>query len=117
MKKGGIFRLVVPDLEWAAKEYLAGVAAGNSEANTIFIDNTSLGVKKRAKNLLQFFYQFLATSTHLWMWDAPSLQAALAQHGFINIRRCYFGDCEDAMFKLVEDAGRFENAVAMEARC
>jgi hypothetical protein len=49
------------------------------------------------------------------MWDAPSLKHVLTEHGFQNIRRCKFGDCADPMFNLVEDPGRFENAVAMEA--
>jgi hypothetical protein len=56
------------------------------------------------------------TSEHLWMWDEPSLRSALREHGFAEIRRCRFGDCEDPMFQRVEDAGRFENAVAMEGR-
>ena len=52
------------------------------------------------------------------MWDAPSLKHVLTEHGFQNIRRCKFGDCADPMFNLVEDPGRFENAVAMDAtRC
>jgi hypothetical protein len=50
------------------------------------------------------------------MWDALSLGEALESHGFTSVRRCCFGDCEDDMFTLVEDEGRFENAVALEAR-
>ena len=59
---------------------------------------------------------FLNTSRHLWMWDVLSLANILSEHGFGKIRRCSFGDCEDPMFRFVEEAGRFEHAVAMEAR-
>ena len=49
------------------------------------------------------------------MWDEVSLAGALQEHGFTRIRRCAFGDCYDPMFAAVEDSGRFERAVAMEA--
>jgi hypothetical protein len=49
-------------------------------------------------------------SAHLWMWDESSLAAALGKTGFVNIRRCRFGDCQDDNFRLVEDAGRFYDA-------
>jgi len=116
LMKGGIFRLVVPDLQWAAKEYLASVAAGDATANAIFFKETLLGAERRARNPFQFFFRFFSNAAHLWMWDEPALKTNLARHGFTNIRRCSFGDCEDPMFNLVEDAGRFEHAVAMEAR-
>jgi len=116
LAKDGILRLVVPDLEWAAKEYITKVSAGDPQANAFFLRETHLGEEKRDRGLIGFVYKFLNTSRHLWMWDALSLERALAEHGFKNIRRCYFGDCEDRMFNLVEEAGRFEHAVAMEAR-
>lgn len=113
---GGIFRLVVPDLEWAASEYLARIKAGDPKASAFFFGETRLGQEKRERGPIAFAYAFLKTSRHRWMWDALALADALDEHGFCKIRRCCFGDCEDPMFKLVEDARRFEHAVAMEAR-
>ena len=113
---GGIFRLVVPDLEWLAKEYAKRVEAGDSGANAFFLSESFLGYKKRDRGLAGFAHMFLNTSRHLWMWDALSLANILSEHGFGKIRRCSFGDCEDPMFRFVEEAGRFEHAVAMEAR-
>src|SRR5579884_2937348 len=43
LRPGGIFRLVVPDLEWAARDYLARVEAGDATANDMFLSNTGLG--------------------------------------------------------------------------
>jgi SAM-dependent methyltransferase len=117
LKPGGIFRLIVPDLEWYAGEYLARVGAGDTNANSFFLRETYLGEEKRTRNLFCFVFSLLRTSNHRWMWDAPSMTEALVQHGFKNIRRCSFADCADPMFKLVEDAERFEHAVAMEATC
>jgi predicted SAM-dependent methyltransferase len=113
---GGIFRLVVPDLESAARAYCAGLDAGETDANSSFLRETNLGEEKVSKNAFGFLYSFLKTSRHYWMWDAISLENALTKHGFVKVRRCHFNDCEDPMFSLVEDAGRFVRSVAMEAR-
>jgi hypothetical protein len=115
LEKGGLFRLVVPDLEWAAKEYISRIDSGDPQANALLLRETCLGHEKRVRGPIGLLYGFLKTSSHLWMWDALSLKHALAEHGFQSIRRCHFGDCADSMFNLVEDAGRFEHAVAMEA--
>jgi predicted SAM-dependent methyltransferase len=115
LEKGGIFRLLVPDLESAARDYIASVECGTLHANATFLRSTGLGREKRARGTVRLLFEFFRTSSHLWMWDAPSLKHALAEHGFQNIRRCHFGDCADPMFNLVEDPGRFERAVAMEA--
>lgn len=61
------------------------------------------GPVERARGLI-------GRSAHLWMWDESSLAAALDKTGFVNIRRCRFGDCKDGKFSLVEDAGRFYDA-------
>jgi hypothetical protein len=116
LKRGGIFRLVVPDLEWAAREYVARLDRGEPDANAFFLRETDLGHQRRDYGLQGVVTQLFRTSLHLWMWDELSLARALQDHGFVQVRRCSFGDCEDKMFALVEEVGRFEKAVAMEAR-
>jgi SAM-dependent methyltransferase len=113
---GGIFRLVVPDLEGAAQAYLARLASGDPTAGAGFLDDTGLAQRTRTRGLTGVLYDWLRTSRHLWMWDEHSLKHALQDHGFRGVRRCSFGDCEDPAFAVVEDACRFKNAVAMEAR-
>jgi len=113
----GIFRVVVPDLEWAAREYVRRLEAGDTQANALFLQATGLGAIRRGRGVFGLVHKWLNTSEHLWMWDAESLAHALRQHGFAGIRRCGFGDCLDPMFALVESQARFEHAVALEARC
>jgi hypothetical protein len=48
------------------------------------------------------------------MWDYPALAQELSLAGFKNMRRAYFNDSQDDMFKLVEEASRFDNALAIE---
>jgi len=115
LKEGGIFRLVVPDLQWAAAEYLRRLNMVDYSANEFLMDATSLGLRKRRRGVGKV-YSMWQTSAHLWMWDAASLAHALADHNFHDIRVCQFGDCDDPMFTKVEDPGRFQCAVAMECR-
>jgi SAM-dependent methyltransferase len=116
LRKAGVFRLVVPDLERSAREYITRLDGGEPNANAYFLRETTLGCVNRDRGLIGLAKKLFNTSAHLWMWDETSMTKALQDHGFRQIRRCRFGDCEDTMFSLVEERGRFENAVAMEAR-
>jgi SAM-dependent methyltransferase len=116
LRPGGIFRAVVPDLEWAAREYLRRIDEHDSSANCFLLRATNLGQETRGRGLMSFVKQWLNTSEHLWMWDAQSFRGALESHGFTTIRECRFADAEDPMFSLVENEHRFNNAVALEAR-
>jgi hypothetical protein len=116
LQECGIFRLVVPDLEWSAREYIARLDRGDHRANEYFLRETTLGFEHRERGLIALARKLFNSSSHLWMWDERSLAQALNDHGFRQIRRCSFGDCEDQMFSSVEARDRFNNAVAMEAR-
>jgi len=114
LKPGGVFRLIVPDLEVRARSYVAALDAGRSDANDAFMRSTTLGVERR--NLLVD----LGNARHLWMWDYPSMKAALERHGFVAVRRCALNDAADPMFLMVEQEWRFVHEgvveLAMEAR-
>lgn len=116
LKTDGIFRCVVPDLELMARSYITRLDSGDRLASISFIKNTLLGIEQRERGLKGLLSSFWGNSHHLWMWDTTSLSEELRKAGFVKIRPCRFNDCEDEMFKQVEDAGRFENAVAIESR-
>lgn len=113
---GGIFRVVVPDLESAAKEYVHELEQGSSTGSIHFMDRTLLGIKQRPRGLKGAMVSLLGNSHHLWMWDRHSMASELEAAGFVQIRNCTFGDSEDPMFRYVEEEGRFYGAVAMECR-
>jgi predicted SAM-dependent methyltransferase len=110
---GGIFRLVVPDLRAYAQRYLT---AANDGAAHQFMEDTSLGARSRAKNLIGVLSDIWGNSRHLWMWDQVSMQRELERAGFVDIRRCVAFDCEDPRFAEVEDPGRFVDALALQCR-
>ena len=115
LSPGGIFRLIVPDLYYLADNYVRRCADGDPLASTDFMRSTCLGIERRKKGIAGIAFEALGNSKHLWMWDEYSLYRALNNHGFDKIRRAYFNDCEDPTFKLVEDAGRFASACAIQA--
>ncbi len=113
---GGVFRLVVPDLETYARRYVARLDAGEADANDRFMDESYLGARSRAAGLVGGLREAIGNSRHLWMWDEAGLAAVLDAAGFTAIRRATFGDADDPMFARVEEENRFQDACAMEAR-
>jgi SAM-dependent methyltransferase len=119
LRPGGIFRLIVPDLEQRARSYLAALGSGVADANDAFMKETYLGQMSRPRGLFALATKYLGNASHLWMWDYPSMAALLRKTGFSTVRRCAFGDCADPMFARVESEDRFVSRgiteVAIEA--
>lgn len=111
LRDGRVFRLVVPDLKQLVTTYLADT---RPEAALDFMRNTSLGRQSRLRGSGGFLREWLGNSAHLWMRDEAAMTLKLREHGFLQIRRSAFGDCDDAAFAAVEDMGRFENCLAMQ---
>jgi hypothetical protein len=107
LEPGGVFRLIVPDLEERARRYIHETSNKSAEASGIFMRTCHLGMEHRPGSLLGLARLSIGGSAHLWMWDQASITEELRKVGFINVRRCEFGDADDVMFAQVEDPGRF----------
>lgn len=119
LKPGGLFRLVVPDLQWRTAQYARAAALGDSAAADAFMESCLLGTRQGAKRLAARLRHRFSKNAHLWMYDFGALKGLLKAAGFTGVRRCEIGDSSDSMFALVEDAGRFfesgERELAIEA--
>jgi hypothetical protein len=104
---GGTFRLIVPDLHERARRYVEEANRKSPDAASTFLRSAGLGHEQRPKTPLQHLRYLIGGSMHLWMWDEYSMSAELQRAGFVNIRKCHFGDSPDPMFAKVEDKGRF----------
>ncbi|MGB0720820.1 MAG: class I SAM-dependent methyltransferase [Gammaproteobacteria bacterium] len=113
LSPGGCFRLVVPDLEHAIRDYCANPGP---DAALRFQRATLLGRERRERGPRALLRDWLGNSNHLWMWDEAAMRRELEQAGFTAIRRAHRGDNADPMFVHVEDPGRWEDALGMEAR-
>lgn len=110
---GGIFRLVVPDLEYLARQYLDD---STDFASSSFMRASGLGQERRARGIRGMVVGLLGNAEHRWMWDYKSLARELANIGFVEVRRAAFGDCADPMFQAVEDQGRWQNCLGIECK-
>jgi len=113
LRPGGIFRLVLPDLEFSVKHYLDNPS---EEAALEFMKETYLGHERRARGLKGGIASWLGNSMHRWMWDYKSIKPELEDAGFGGVRRAFFGDSSDLVFGKVEDKDRWENCLGVECR-
>jgi SAM-dependent methyltransferase len=113
LKPGGVFRFVLPDLEFIARRYLT---SSDSHAAHRFMEEAMLGLPFRPRSLYDFVKSWLGGSKHLWMWDQKAMEHELAAAGFGSIRRASFGDAADSMFSAVEQADRWTDCLGMECR-
>ena len=111
--QGGIFRLVIPDLEYFIKQYIDD---SSPLAAYEFMTGTLLGYTTRQRKVKDFFVAWLGNSRHLWMWDYKSMKKELENAGFVDVRRVFIGDSIDGAFNAVEEANRWENCLGVEAR-
>lgn len=107
LKPGGVFRIVVPDLYWRAATYLREAQAANESAADQFMESSMLGQESRDTSLLAIVKAAFGNSEHRWMFDFASLAHRLKSAGFVDVRRCEFGDAEHPAFKKVESLDRF----------
>jgi len=111
LKNGGVFRMVLPDLEKHIADY---ISCSTSDAAIKFMIDTSLGFEKRNTNFAGFLSQWLGGSRHLWMWDYKSLFNELTCIGFSQIRIAVLGDSIEPMFSYVEEEERWTNCLGIE---
>ena len=115
---GGVFRLVLPDLEHICTVYLSST---NEEAASVFMQSLNMRIVSVGRGRDRWRWRYYATmlmgnSRHLWMWDYKSLAKELKFAGFTNIRRARFGDSCDPTFNQAESPQRWENALGIECR-
>jgi hypothetical protein len=111
LRPGGVFRLVVPDLEHLVRGYLSN---DDLDAAIKFMEITGLGKKHRVRSIAGMLSEWIGNSAHLWMWDEKAMEQELSRQGFVKIRRAALGDCDDRRFDDVEQPDRFAGALAVQ---
>lgn len=92
LKRGGLIRLVVPDLELMARNYLKEIEDIQTNKgkkreyrpSERFLDVLGVGVE-RTKT--PFILKIFSSGYHKWMYDQFSLTALLASCGFTDIQK------------------------------
>ena len=113
LQPGGVFRFVLPDLEYYARQYMSSETPAAAQT---FMKDTLLGEEQGARGIKALPRALFGRSQHLWMWDYKSFEPELAAAGFTGIRRATFGDSGDRAFAEVESQGRWDNCLGVECR-
>jgi predicted SAM-dependent methyltransferase len=110
---GGVFRMVMPDLETLVSDYLATT---EPQACSQMMQESYLGTASRPRGLIGLMRTVWGNSQHLWLWDYKGAKAELEAAGFIGVRRAHFGDSAHAAFNEIEDITRWEKQLGLECR-
>ncbi len=113
MRPGGIFRSVMPDLEYEVQRYLHSDA--NDRASD-FLRATLLGQERRKRGVTGALRSWIGNSQHLWLWNYRSLAHRLAEAGFTDIRRATFNDSSEPAFIEVENPERWQDCLGFECK-
>ena len=113
LQPGGVFRLVLPDLEYYINQYNNN---NSTDASLLFMQETSLGYEHRPKRLKSFISSWIGNSHHFWMWDYKSISQELLNAGFANIQRANYNSSKDSYFKSVEEESRWDNCLGVECK-
>lgn len=116
LKPGGVFRLVLPDLEYLVGLYVEKSRDGMASPAIEFMKASGLGLEKRDRGIKGLIYSALGNSQHFWMWDYQSLARELEAAGFVEIRRAQYGDSLIQQFKDVENKARWDNCLGIECK-
>jgi hypothetical protein len=111
LKRGGVFRIIVPNLEYYINRYQTSLNSDNEDERALaaieFCKGTCFGMEGSRSTLTLRLKDAFANSSHRWMWDFLSLSQALSLKGFININEFRYGDCSDEMFLRPERMHQF----------
>ncbi len=113
LRPGGIFRLVVPDLKAIATRYVEGAS---SQAAGTFLRESMLGKEAIPSGIRGLLRSMFSRSSHLWMWDYPSMSAELTAAGFVEVRRAQFHDNPLPQLLEVESEGRWADCLGVECK-
>jgi predicted SAM-dependent methyltransferase len=108
-KNGGIFRFVIPDIEYLIKKY------SDKENICEFLNESGLGYSKSKKGLINKIIYALTNTKHEWLWSYTELEKILFEVGFNSVRRAYY---MDSIYKdelsSIEMPDRWENCLGVE---
>ena len=114
LKPGGIFRLVLPDLEAMIHEY---TNSSDPDAIHNLMRLTWLGEDLPQRcSLLSTLKQWMSRGRHLWMWDYKALAEELKLVGFREIRRAKIGDSGLEAFSALEDPERWTYELGIQCQ-
>lgn len=120
LKRGGVFRCIVPDLELDINDYMRSIGSSLPEmramASVNLLHNSRLGQKSRGCSVVSKLHEMYGNSGHRWMWDQYSLPYALEEHGFEEPQIFHKGNSDDQMLLRPERDHQFERGIGFQCQ-
>jgi predicted SAM-dependent methyltransferase len=112
--KGGVIRIIVPDLYQMTKRYVDLMAVDpKADHSHNLLRDLNMQAESH-KGIVDVFYKLVTKSKHLYMYDEYSLRELLEKHGFNRIQRMDYGHSLIPDVTLVEDKAHHQMAVCLE---
>jgi len=117
LKKGGIFRVVVPDLAAFVEDYQKRSlqTIGSDSAADRLMEDLNVQPKSRPTGFLGLYHRLLGYHEHKWMYDAPSLRQLLLEAGFSDITHPLFQEGRLPGLQEIEKSSRVEKGAGVIA--
>ena len=110
LKRGGVLRLVAPDMRMLVQTYLAD---GDCDR---LVDATLLANDHTGRFLDHVRYAVTGFRGHRWMYDAASLEKLLCAHGFTDIRALAPGETTIPFATNIDLWERADESIYFECR-
>jgi predicted SAM-dependent methyltransferase len=114
LRKGGVVRVLVPDLFQLAERYVTANRA-SGEAAVEFLNDLDVFPVDDDRNPLLRVYRAMRNTYHKWLYDEPLLRQLLSEGGFSDVRRRGLHESAIEDIAAVETAVRFDKSMCVEA--
>jgi len=112
--RGGIIRMIVPDLYQISKKYIDLMTISPKVKHSQdYLHSLNLQ-KAPYKGVLKFFYKMLGHTQHQHMYDECSFRELLENHGFKSIQKMDYRQSRISDISAVENRGRYEMSICLE---
>lgn len=112
--KGGIIRMIVPDLYQISKKYIDLMTISPKvEHSQAFLHSLNLQ-KAPYKGVLKFAHKMLGHSQHQHMYDECSLREFLEKHGFKSIQKMDYRQSRITDISAIENKEGYEMSICLE---
>jgi predicted SAM-dependent methyltransferase len=117
MKQGGVFRVIVPDLDRLVNVYLKMKTEDPAKAAKMFHEYSLYFEIPYPKTFADSFkFYFKSKNNHRFLYNEAALKEQLECAGFSNIKRMEYGISEIPGIEKIDIKERFDGAICLEGK-
>lgn len=113
LKRGGVCRIVVPDLAAAVHRYLQRSEENDDSAADEFMEELNVHLRINEPGVLGLYHFLVGFHRHKWMYDAFSLKSLLEKVGFTELSTPACKEGRLPGLQKIEEPGRILNGAGV----